>query len=74
MEEELLIQYTTPTGQINDNQQLLEMPTVMETTSHNDKLTDQMFFEISNYLLKWGAWNTIYVVWLGSVTVTVCTF
>ena len=62
-EEELLIQYTTPTGQINDYQELLEMPIIMETTSHNNKFTAQVFFEISNYLLKWEAWNTIYV-WL----------
>ena len=66
-EEELLIQYTTPTGQINDYQELLEMKTTMETTVHNNKFTAQVFFESVNYLLKWGAWNTIYV-WLGSVT------
>ena len=77
-EEELLIQYPTPTGQIkdyqdhtptgqiNDYQELLEIPTIMETTSHNNKFTAQMFFEISDYLLKWEVWNTIYV-WLGSV-------
>jgi hypothetical protein len=46
--------------------QLLEMPTVMETTSHNNKFTARMFFEVSNCLLKWGAWNMLYI-WLGSV-------
>ena len=62
-EEELLIQYTTSTGQINDNQALI----ITGTNSQNNKCTTQVFFEISNYMLKWGAWNTIFV-WLETLS------
>eukprot|EP00574_Skeletonema_japonicum_P005153 CAMPEP_0201715224 /NCGR_PEP_ID=MMETSP0593-20130828/1456_1 /ASSEMBLY_ACC=CAM_ASM_000672 /TAXON_ID=267983 /ORGANISM="Skeletonema japonicum, Strain CCMP2506" /LENGTH=780 /DNA_ID=CAMNT_0048204663 /DNA_START=688 /DNA_END=3030 /DNA_ORIENTATION=- len=62
-EEELLIQYTTSTGQINDNQ----VPIITGTNSYNNKCTTQVFFEISNYLLKWGAWNTVFV-WLETLS------
>ena len=62
-EEELLIQYTTSTGQINDNQ----APIITGTNSHNNKCTTQVFFEISNYLLKWGAGNTVFV-WLETLS------
>ncbi len=62
-EEELLIQYATSTGQINDNQ----VPIITGTNSHNNKCTTQVFFEISNYMLKWGAWNTIFV-WLETLS------
>ena len=62
-EEELLIQYTTSTGQINDNQ----APIITGTNSHNNKCTTQVFFEISNYLLKWGAWNMIFF-WLETLS------
>jgi len=58
-EEELLIQYTTPTGQINDYQELMEEPSVVETASCNNKFPAQVYYEIINYLLKWGAWNKI---------------
>ncbi len=55
--------YITSTGQINDNQ----APIIMETTSHDNKCTTQVFFEISKYMLKWEAWNTVFV-WLETLS------
>jgi len=61
-----LVQHTTSTGQIADYQELLEEPSVVETTSRNNMFTAQGYFEITNYLLKWGAWNRI-ADWLRNV-------